>query len=181
MGTVYYYFAATLPLLDFNGKLPFSVEEFRQDAQRLMGAKDYQVLEALLSGREAAVHNTVLKQWIVFHRHLQNGLTAHRARRANKDPLTYIRGDYYEDAQIHDLFQELEKAVDPLEAEKVLAETYWHFLDELSVGQYYNMEFIVLYGLKLQILERFHMIRSPKGKEIYEELKKVDFPEGIFQ
>lgn len=48
------------------------------------------------------------------------------------------------------------------------------------VGEFYTPAFIMLYGLKLKIVERYHNIASPQGREKYEELKKVDFPEGMF-
>ena len=39
--SAYYYFAASLPMLQFEGELPISTEDFVNDCQRLLSARDF--------------------------------------------------------------------------------------------------------------------------------------------
>ena len=179
MGKAYYYFAASLSMLDFDGKLPFSTDDFLADAQRLLTTKDYMLVDALLTDKDISQKNSIIDQWVTYNHNLKNGFAFYRAQKANRDPQQYVRGDYHQDPVVQQLIQDVEKASDPLEGEKILAKARWQFLSDLEVSEKYNLEAICLYGLKLKMMERFQNIQSPKGKEIYEELKKIEFPEGI--
>ena len=45
-----------------------------------------------------------------------------------------------------------------------------------AIGGYFELENVIVFGLKLRMLEKYHEIRSPKGEEIF---KEVDNPEFI--
>jgi hypothetical protein len=52
-----------------------------------------------------------------------------------------------------------------LEAEKILDQARWNFLDALSFGHYFDFDYLLVYGLKLKILERWEKIQKA-DKEI---------------
>ncbi|MCA9393444.1 MAG: hypothetical protein KC900_04500 [Candidatus Omnitrophica bacterium] len=176
----YYYFGASLPVLTFSGKLPFTVAEFLDDARRQMTRGDARLLVALLGAEHIATASPVLKQVFEFEQSLNNHVAVYRALKLNRDPQTVTRGAYGANPELQQLVKDAANAADPLEGDKVLSRARWNFYENLMVGEFYTPAFIMLYGLKLKIVERYHNIASPQGREKYEELKKVDFPEGMF-
>lgn len=177
---IYFYFGASLPVLKFGGKLPFSVADFLDDAQRLMTPADARLLSGLLRGEQLATANPVLQQVFTFERSLSNHIAAHRAQKQNRDVASVIRGEHVANPVTAQLVKDAADAADPLEGDKKISRARWRFYDNLMVGEHYTPAFILLYGLKLKIVERYQNIASPKGREKYEELKKIDFPEGMF-
>lgn len=47
-----------------------------------------------------------------------------------------------------------------LEAERMLDGERWCMLDELSLGHYFDIDFLIVYALKILILERWERIRT---------------------
>lgn len=176
----YYYFGASLPVLTFQGKLPFSVAEFLDDAQRLLAPSDARLLSGLLSGQHITTTNSILKQVFEFEQSLSNHIAVYRAQKHNREIQSVTRGEYVANPELIQLVKQSANASDPLEGEKMISQARWQFYDNLMVGEQYTTAFILLYGLKLKIVERYQNIASPKGREKYEELKKVDFPSGMF-
>jgi len=160
-------------MIDFDSKLPMSVEEFLQDAERLLFEEDfYLVRELFADGHEGLqTTNVVYNAWADFNRRFCNEMTWFRAEDAGKDPVDFIRGDRYSDPALVDVIHQASKKADLLEAEKMLDRVRWQYLEELSVGQYFNLEFIICYGLKLKILERHQEFNSPKGRAVFDEWK----------
>jgi len=54
----------------------------------------------------------------------------------------------------------------------VIDQAKWQKLDALVQGHFFDFEFILVYGIKLKILERYQEVGSDKGYENFEELKK---------
>lgn len=176
----YYYFGASLPVLTFSGKLPFSVADFLDDAARLLTPGDARLLSGLLGGEHISTADPILKKVFEYERSLSNHIAVHRALKHNREPQSVTRGAYVANPELQKLVKKAANAADPLEGEKILSRARWKYYDDLMVGEFYTAASIMLYGLKLKIVERYHNIASPKGREKYEELKKVDFPEGMF-
>lgn len=179
MGRTYYYFVASLPMLDYEGKPPMSVEEFLRQCQQLLVQEDYGFMQKLLTEDEYEIktHNYALRSWAQFNQNFRNEIAYFRAKRANKDPKEYLRGEHSGDTNLHDIIQQASKASDPLAAEKILDRTKWQFLDTLISGHYFDIEVLIVYGLKLKILERYQAVGSPRGNEIFEGYKKIKIPE----
>lgn len=179
MSSSYYYFGASLPTLDFDGELPFSVQEFLDSARQQLKKSDFRVIESLLNNQPVQTSNSTLAAIDQFERDINNEVAAHRARKANKEVKEHIRGNYQYNYAIAQMVKEAAEAADPLEGDKLISQARWRYYDELAVGKFYNLEYILLYGLKLKIVDRYFSIASPRGKEIYQELKKIDFPEEV--
>jgi len=54
------------------------------------------------------------------------------------------------------------------EAEKSLDEARWKFLDELSFGHYFDLDILIVYVLKLLLLERWGKINTADKTKILE-------------
>lgn len=176
MGSTYYYFIASLPLVFFDGKMPVTVEAFQEDCRRLLSEKDYALMQRLWVPEEndlSGTGNHVLDAWLFFDRGLRNELAWHRADHLKKDPLKYLRGPRaLEFSYEQDILRAL-KTDDLLEAEKILSKARWQFLDNLAMGHYYDIETLFIYYLKLKILRRHQEYGSPEGRNRLQELKTM--------
>lgn len=180
MGRTYYYFAASLPMLSLEGKLPMTAEFFLEECQRLLDSGDYKLMHALLTQDDPQVktQNTAGNAWIRFNRSFRNELVWFRAGRLNKDPMPFLRGQRWPDPFLAEQIHQAAKTASPLEAQNALDKIVWQFLDELAARQYFNWEFLLVYGLKLKILQRHHAYHSPAGRQALFELRTMNLPES---
>ncbi len=160
----YYYFVAQLPVLFFDKESDLALETFLQEAQKWLGAGDFRILSASvlnnISGGENAPE--VLKTYSAFEEALQHDIArwrqAHRASQEYKPlsfPLSII------------------KEGNPLEVEKKLLALRWHFLNDLETGHHFDVEFLILYFIKLQILHRLAKFNKEKGLRVFQSLCDV--------
>ncbi|MCA9405394.1 MAG: DUF2764 family protein [Candidatus Omnitrophica bacterium] len=177
MGRSYYYFAASLPMLDFNGKAPMSTDEFLNNCENLLQAADYKLVRAVLLNEDiTTVNNACIRRWVDFNRAFLNEQVVVRAEKAGKDPLDYLRGGRAFEQKMSDVIQQAVKNPNLLEGTKLLDQFRWQFLDELAEGQYFNLEFILIYGLRLSIMEKYELYASARGGEIFKEYHNIHVP-----
>ena len=151
-------------------------EDFLSMARRLLAEGDRELVEQLFEGGEAETNNAVALSWIAFDRNFRNEKAWFRAHRAHKDPLKSTRGTKENEPSLKEAVHEASRMPDLLEAEKLLDQKCWQFLDDLAGGHYYNLEFLICYGLKLKILERHHEYQSSKGAEVFDEIRVMEIP-----
>ncbi len=185
MGSSYYYFLASLPLLFFDGKMPMTIEAFHEDCRRLLAEKDHALMRRLRVSDEndlSGTGNRVLDAWLFFDRGFRNELAWHRADHLNKDPLKYLRGGRTLMPSYVDDIQRALKIDDLLRAEEILSKARWQFLDELGMGRYYDIESVFIYYLKLEILRGRQEYGSPEGnlegRNRLREIKTMPLPES---
>ena len=174
MPAYYTYFIATLPTLSFREKPPFSYAEFLNKGREFISAQDLEALKKIPSWDERAGRDTssdVLKRWHDFDILLRNALVKLRASRKHKEADKYLRPQK-EEISPYTAHIALSAHKNPslLEAEISLDEVRWRFLDDLSFGHYFDRDFLMVYGLKLLILERWERIKTLPREVVLEEL-----------
>lgn len=169
MSNSYYYFAASLPNLQFGMKPPMSCENFLEDCQRLLSDQDFSdAFKAMKGNADIEVRNELLKKYVSFEHNFCNEVVWMRASRFHKNPIEHIRGERTIEPFIIDVLTQASKIDNLLEAETFIDQARWGTLDELVQGHHFDFEFILVYGLKLEILERHQEIQSSKGSETLE-------------
>jgi len=177
MSTAYYYFAASLPMVTWGGKLPMTAEEFLEAAGRLLVDGDRALVERLLAGDDTiATDNAATRAWITFERNLRNEVAVLRAKRAHKDANKHVRGAKENDPWLRGVVEEVSKMDDLLEGQRLIDRARWQFLDELVSGHAFDLETVLCYGLKLQILQRHHNYQTEKGVETFDAIKARELP-----
>ncbi|MBU2250847.1 MAG: DUF2764 domain-containing protein, partial [Candidatus Omnitrophica bacterium] len=58
----------------------------------------------------------------------------------------------------------------PLEAERKLLLLRWNFIQEQESGHHFDLTWLILYFLKLQILERLFSFDKDKGLVLFDQL-----------
>jgi hypothetical protein len=163
MPAYYTYLIASLPMLNFFTKPPFSLEDFFIKCEHLIPAIEFKILlracqqdSDILDGQGIAS----LKQWSGFETALRNELVRVRAARKKIDPLKFLRLPDSPQAEISHVALAAYRSISILEAEKILDQARWNFLEALSLGHYFDLDYLLTYGLKLKILERWDKIQK---------------------
>lgn len=171
MPEFYVYLVASLPTLQFGARPPFSFAHFLEICQDKIPAADLEVLRsASIDGEYAdqGSHKT-LKKWQAFDTDLRNELARIRAERKKIDPLKYQRKSEFIEPYFTRVAFSAARNPSVLEAEKALDEERWRALEDLSVGHYFDLDFLVVYAQKLLILERWERIRSANKAGLLKE------------
>lgn len=175
----YYYFAATLPALQFGASLPLSSEEFLRRARRHLSRGDYRAIEgAVLSPSPeeapAAGGSILLGRHNAWERALRNALAALRAGRLGRSAEAYLRPALPMDealaASASETAEAAFKAASPLEGELAIERARWSFLDRECPFQTFDLESLVAYRLELQVLERIALFLPERGEKEYREV-----------
>jgi Protein of unknown function (DUF2764) len=158
----YYYLIASLPMLHFGMKPPFSYPDFLEECAQELSQDEMSTLKE--------DKTFLVKKWKIFDKALRNELVRTRAVKRGKDPNKYLRDSDSLDPFIAPLAHWAANQDSPMEAELYLDKIRWEKIEEFKVGHYFDIEFLMAYGLQLQILERWDKINSEDGMEILERL-----------
>lgn len=169
MPDYYTYILSSLPLLNFTARSTINSQKFLAVCAGLVTDCELALLEAIVEGRPFSGEGyIVLQRWADFDIALRNELVKLRAGRKKKDPHKYMRDNLYWDAGIIHAAMAAYKNLSIQEAEKALDWERWRFLDELSFGHYFDFESLLIYALKIKILERWEKINRADKEKLLE-------------
>lgn len=172
MADFYPFLIASLPMLHFGMKPPFSFERFLDVCRPLIPKKDFQLLRSLPQPEqysEKSKKHQVIQKWIDFDIALRNELVRIRATKKHIEPETYLRTDGYSGSSLAPAIMAVNINTSVLDAEKTLDETRWKVLEELSTGHYFDLAVLITYAYKLLILQRWENIRSADGTNLLDQ------------
>lgn len=163
----YFYLVSSLPMLLFHhGMPPLSYQSFLEQCRRLMDSRDVQQIEmAKLNASEFFVESrSVLRTWQMADFALRNELVKYRAKKLNLDSQQFLRSESHDPAWAP-LVKDNVEDFTPLRAEMHLMELQWKLLDELQGVHQFDLDFLVVYALKLQLLERKGSFSAELGRQ----------------
>lgn len=164
MGDFYVYLISSLPVLNFEGNAPFTFEFFLNKCRDFIPRKDWETLTRLSPESLWQQKDETARKFLAFEVLLRNELVYLRAVRKKVAPEKYIRPDGPSGSSIHHIAVAALRNPSPLEAERILDRARWEFLEELSLGHYFDRAFLIIYGLKILILERWEKVnKADKG------------------
>ena len=158
----YYYLVSSLPLLKFAEAPLINSGDFMAEAKKWLKGSDF----ISLSG--ADINNffahkqdrPVVRQWKDFEYSTRQELALFR--RAKRENSGYrLRND---------LSEIIQQGNNPLEIERKLLLLRWNFLEEQETGHFFDLEFLLIYYLKLQLLERLFGFDKQRGRQRFELL-----------
>lgn len=192
----YYYLITSLPELAINAeKLPVQRDEFEERAFETLSPDDIELFEILKLNRIDCIKqkdkNIFLKKYFTFEQILRDFITGINMKKLQRAFFDRIVGsdDFITDSIRHSnlpdfgLGKELPfavKIIEFIEAQKYLdLEQYLDYLrfetiDELNRFNYFSIEQVLGYSLKLEILERWSFLTEGRGKEKLEKLSNKD-------
>ena len=150
-------------MLSFLAKPPFGWEDFLAKCRSLIPEDEFEILRRLSQAEIGAADiwgSPSLKQWAGFEIALRNELVRSRAARKKIDPAKFLRLPDFQQAQVSHVALTAYRSSSILEAEKILDQARWNFLEELTFGHYFDFDYLLIYGLKLKILARWEKIQT---------------------
>ncbi len=168
----YYYLAASLSLLEFGMKIPVRYEDFLSYCEEQLSIKDLETIKRakITPAEDPEDPCPTLREWKKFDTTLRNELSGYRASKKSKDAAVYTRGEGYLDPFLAIEAHWAINEESPLEAERFLDRLRWERIEELEKEHYFDIDYLVAYALKLQILERWQRIDSEGGMQVLQGL-----------
>lgn len=160
----YYYLVSQLPFLSLDKRPTLSSRDFLEEARKWLSSKDFNCLvEASLDVfNENASMPLSLVSYKAFERSLRQSLAYLRK-------VDVIQPDFQQVEKIKNILE----AANPLEKEKKLIFMRWEYIEELELGHFFDIDFLILYYIKLQLLERLFSFDKEKGQKIFDTLCEV--------
>ncbi|RKY32217.1 MAG: hypothetical protein DRP74_03040 [Candidatus Omnitrophota bacterium] len=168
MPNFYTYLIASLPMLHFGATPPFSFNKFIEICQDKIAQDDTEILKLTAQSYAYSGNQATLKEWRDFETALRNELVKIRAGRRHIDPAKYLRGEGYVEPIISRIALNACRNPSVLDQEKSLDLQRWRKLDELEAGHYFDSDFLIVYALKLQIMERWEKIKRADAFKLIE-------------
>ena len=162
----YYYLVASLPYLEFAKALPITRDEFLSQSSKWLSPSDFLMLSNI-DIKDFKIRTDdpgILKEWKLFDLTLREELA--EVRRVKKSSLHTKIPD-----SVKDIFEE----PNPLFMERQIQKDMWDFLDEKEFGYHFDINVLIVYHLKLQVLERMATFNKEKGEAIFSELCEVTY------
>ncbi len=161
----YYYLAAALPLLRFTERPSLSKEDFISQAVKWLTPRDFLILSRIDVNNVFRYPEdpSLLVIYKEFEYSLRRELALYRAALRRGQEYKH-RGD------LREIIQQLDN---PLQIERALLLLRWDFLEEQEFGHFFDLDFLIVYYLKLQILQRLFSFDKEKGNQRFESYSSV--------
>lgn len=149
------YLMSSLPSLSFGQVPPITMEEFTNDAKNQLSAKDFKKLDRVDIYQATDSEGKVgLKGIGVMLNEMKEDISELRASKAQKRtpglqrlPLTVVHAN-------------------PLEREKQIMHWQWEELDTIEAGEVFTLTEVMVYKLRLQILNRLNSFDKERGAQV---------------
>lgn len=171
----YYFLIASLPLLSYENRDAMEPVDYLTMLADHLSPADLQTvanarIDAPASEDEsaAATGNPTIESWTRFERGLRNSLVQLRAG-GSADPNDFIRldrggNDNTDPIELAEAAREAYNHESPLSGEDILNRARWFHLDELEVGHFFDLDRVIVYYVKLQILARRRVFTRAAGE-----------------
>lgn len=174
---------------EWNKKYPdylfqFLTDYFEKEEQSVIYMEDH--LAGLYYNYLCKTKNKFIRQWSELNMNMRNTLTALSCRRNNIDYTHLIVGDnevsrmlrnasnpnHYLIELIEDFesIKKIDEERDILEKEQAIDHFLWNWIEENTFFHYFDLEKVMSYLFKLQIIERWRNLDKERGGEIFRNI-----------
>ncbi len=157
------------------------------------------ILTSLYMDYGVSVKNSLVSQWFTLNLNIGNVLAAIYSRKYGMDIKQVVVGNNHiaktiransgsrdfgleQELDYFDAMLKISEETDIYERERKIDKFRWDWLDENTVFDYFNIEYLFAYLCKLQILERWVQLNAEEGERVFRELianmkKEVEVPD----
>ena len=145
------------------------------------------ILTSLYMDYGTEVKNTLVSQWFTLNLNIGNLLAAIYSRKYELDVKQVVVGNNHiaktirantnsrdfgleQELGYYETILGLSEETDIYERERKIDKFRWDWLEENTVFDYFNIEYIFAYLCKLQILERWVQLNAEEGERVFREL-----------
>ena len=163
----YYYLISSLPMLSMDTKPSISYQEFLSLCKEQLSSSDYNELtKAVFSSTEKA-HHPLMKRW---ERYIDDVLSILKEERGRKLGWHQDVKSSVNNPALRERIHRACYSMNPLEGEKELLSIYFDFLNTSATSDPFDIEVLMVYALKIQIIERMDSFDTQKGREEFKRL-----------
>ncbi len=155
MGNKYYYLVASLPYLKFQKHPLISKEAFLDECAKWLSEKDKALLESVDFRKEKKETNELIGKWDEFDKGLKREIA--RFREAKKSGMP--------EKSLSDTARSIMAEENPFLVEERFEKTRWDFLLNEELKYSFDINTLIIYFLKLEIMERLSEFNKEKGEE----------------
>jgi len=166
----YYYTVSALPHLFFDGEVPISSERFLGLCEDTLEKRDGAILKKTrLHGTAEHSGNATLASWSEWEMSLRGELAKLRAGKKGLETEKYAAVGLQSGTAM-DTARNAFGETSPASAENMLLHASWMQLDELEVGHFFDIDKLIIYYLRLQILELKKSRNRADGEKNFSDL-----------
>ncbi|QEN07715.1 DUF2764 family protein [Oceanispirochaeta crateris] len=168
----FYYTVASLPMLKYDEPVDLKHSDYLEDCHKWLKPSEWDILKSSLINPETDMEFPgIAEEYRKWEISLRNELVALRSSALGLEADEYTRkGDRFADTA--SLAAAAFKEESPLIAENTLNKGRWEYIESLKVGHFFDLEFLVLYSLQLQIIERKRCFDEETGFAKYQGIYK---------
>ncbi|MBR8537415.1 DUF2764 family protein [Carboxylicivirga sediminis] len=149
------YLMCSLPSLKFGQAPPITMDEFTEDARNQLSAKHFKKLEPVDIYQATDSEGKVsLKSIAVMLDDMKEDMAELREAKAQKRTPNLMRLPV---TVVH---------ANPLEREKQIMRWQWEELDSIQAGESFTLTEVMVYKLRLQILNRLNSFDKERGSQV---------------
>ena len=165
MSNKYYYLVASLPYLEFGEKAGISRDAFVQECEKWLSGEDLGMIlgidikEPYIKDGEAPL----VREWKEFDLGLRTIIAGTRG------------GEEYVSKDVPFEIKDAIDQRDPLRTEKAVEKIRWGFIEGEEPKYMFDTNWLILYCIKIQLLERLAQFDYEKGKGIFDKVCEVKY------
>jgi hypothetical protein len=155
---------AQLPALVFDKPSYMTVSLFMEEAGKWMSRRDLKKMTSveLMDPTVSKNHSETIRRVQQFESRLRQELAEWRQAAKNGG-----------EAKPESFPVSVLKEGNPLQVEKKLLHLRWQFIENMEPDHHFDLDFLMLYYLKLQILRKLSEYDKDKGMERFQQISKV--------
>ena len=170
MSRYYSYLLSSLPLLNYGMTPPIDMDYFLGILKDFIPENEVDTISRF--AREDVINLQtdvpVIRSFQSFDAALRNHLVRLRCIDRNAAPEKYLqRREERIDQRIEQYVLEAYKSTDPVESERILDMARWNFLTEMATGHIFDFPALLVYTMKLRILEKWQTIAASDTDMIF--------------
>ncbi|GEM_PF-280409 len=172
MASDFIYILSSLPMLSFEGEGAVDYEAFLDSCKNLVSAKEYAKLAKLTlrPNADQAKELPVLASWNHWCTVMSQVIALWRAQRRKSDSALYLhpeRETYPDEVRKLEAILLTKGIHEKQDAWELLQ---WNRLEDLANQEYFNFSALVVYALKLLLLENRRKRTAEAGKGVFEAM-----------
>ena len=166
----YYYLTASLPGIEMEGPLPFSVADFRGMCVSVLEERDLLELDCVLEGRMEDGCSAFCREFTAAETQLRNALVRVRAGHRKIEGKSWLRDHAGYSLVVEKAVTDAYAKSNPLERELVLDRHRWKVLEELALADSFGLPAVLSFAARLKLVERWAESTDEKGQARLGEL-----------
>jgi len=157
----YYSPISALPYLTYEGETAPEIDEFLDACRTTLSPDDWDLVSSVqLRSDEDDSDNPTYSAWLKWERSLRSELARLRAQKRSVDSAPFVKEPAHSQVVL-DTARSAAAETAPEQAEEILLRAMWRYLEDLEVGHHYDVDKLVVYFLKLRILD----LKRKRNKE----------------